>query len=686
MNAARKSGAAREAVAGGAPAEAGMILLDLSFQPFAIDHGATSILAARSRDRRCQDTVDADPSLAVAADVRDLMQRAEPTGPDSMKVSFLVGKLAYTGRTYLVEPQGARQSLIVLHLSRDVSARDPLAEVGTRYRLTEREHEVLRGIAIGLTNKELAQRMNITPNTVKTFLRLVMVKMRVTRRSGVVAKLLEHIDVKVVSRLLQLILCFSILCGAPQAGAAAATCSPPLCVNRLDDSAAAPLPGMLRFAVLRAPAGGSITFDPALSGRTILLDASLRSNHIRIDRDIAIQGPGSNLLTVSGGTATRIFFIEGSTVRIDGLTLADGLGKGGDGAPGTGGAGGGGGAAGMGGAIFLNSGSLMLSGVVLSGNRAAGGSGANGGSTFGPGEGGSGGGFGGNGASGPKGAGATGDLRGKGARPAGSGGAGGDSAAAGVGGGEAGFGGGGGGGGLSIDGSGRTAGPGGGNGFGGGAGGAAGFLDTDGTSAASFGGVGGAALGGAVFVRSGFLQLADTSFLGNSTTGGLGAAGSADGPTKGGALFLCTTELCGAGSEAAGTWSGNTSFRGNAADLRAGEGCLGRGDTDVCGRLASSRATHFAVSAPPSTQPGVPFSVVVTALDADNIPVFNYAATVRIASSDEGMILLSGTRFSGGVGAVTVALKTPGAQTISATDTVNGSVEGRSNAIEVIRQ
>ena len=687
MSAGRKGNAPREAMAGGAPAEAGMILLDLSFQPFAIDQGATSILAARSRDRRCQDTVDPDPSSAVAGDVRDLMQRAEPTGPDSMKVSFLVGKLAYTGRTYLLEPQGARQSLIVLHLKRDVSARDPLAEVGSRYRLTEREHEALRGIAIGLTNKELAQRMNITPNTVKSFLRLVMVKMGVTRRSGVVAKLLEHIDVKGVSRLLQLILCFSMLCEVPpQARAAAATCSPPLCVNRLDDSAAAPLPGMLRFAVLSAPAGGSITFDPALSGRTILLDASSRSNHIRIDRDIAIQGPGSNLLTVSGGNATRIFFIEGSTVRIDGLTLADGLGKGGDGAPGTGGAGGGGGAAGMGGAIFLNSGSLILSGVVLSGNRAVGGNGGNGGSSFGPGEGGSGGGFGGNGASGPKGAGATGDLRGKGANSAGSGGAGGDSVGAGVGGGEAGFGGGGGGGGLSIDGSGRTGGPAGGNGFGGGTGGAPGFLNADGTSIASVGGAGGAAVGGAVFVRSGFLQLADTPFLGNSTTGGLGGAGAADGPTKGGALFLCWDELCGAGSEAAGAWSGNTSFRGNAADLRAGEGCLGRGDTDVCGRLASSRATHFAVSAPPSTSPGVPFSVVVTALDADNIPVFTYAGTVHIASSDEGLILLSGTRFSGGVGAVTITLKTLGTQTISATDTAGGSMDGRSNAIEVIRQ
>ena len=45
---------------------------------------------------------------------------------------------------------------------------------------------------MGLTNKQLAQQLNITPNTVKAFLRLVMVKMGVARRSGVVVKLLEH--------------------------------------------------------------------------------------------------------------------------------------------------------------------------------------------------------------------------------------------------------------------------------------------------------------------------------------------------------------------------------------------------------------------------------------------------------------------------------------------------------------
>ncbi len=686
MSAKRKDDAPSESVTGRGVADVGMILTDLSYQPLAIDQGAASILAALSHPRRCQDAVDPHPASTVSVDIRDLMRRAVPDGLDSMKTKFRVGLFAYTGRAYLVEPQnGARQPLMALHLERDWSAYDPLAQLGFRYHFTEREQDALRGIAMGLTNKEVAQRMNITPNTVKTFLRLIMVKMGVTRRTGVVAKLLEHIDVKRISVLL-LVVCW-LACnveGLAQTLSSAAFCAPPLCVNRADDSSTAPLPGMLRFAVLSAPAGGLIAFDPALSGRTIMMDASSRNNHIRIDRDVTIQGPGSSLLTVSGGNATRIFFLDGCTARIGGLTLANGLGKGGEGAPGTGGAGGGGGAAGVGGAIFLNRGSLVLNGVLLSGNRAVGGNGGSAGYTFGPGEGGGGGGFGGNGAGGPEGAGEMGARRGNGANPAGSGGAGGDSVGAGVTGGDAGFGGGGGGG-LSIGGSGRAGGSGGGNGFGGGVGGAAGFLDADGTAGASSGGGGGAALGGAVFVRSGFLQLVDTAFFSNSTTGGLGATGSANGPAKGGALFLCAAELCGAGSDAAAVWSGSSSFRGNAADVTAGEGCPGRGDTDVCGRLASSLVTHFAVFAPPSTPPGVPFSVVVTALDEDNIPVLTYAGTVHLASSDKGSILPSDTKLSGGAAAFSITLKTPGVQTITATDAASDLMEGSSHTIEVVR-
>jgi DNA-binding CsgD family transcriptional regulator len=40
----------------------------------------------------------------------------------------------------------------------------------------------------GLTSKEIAARMSISPNTVKAFLRLVMVKMGVSTRSGIVGR------------------------------------------------------------------------------------------------------------------------------------------------------------------------------------------------------------------------------------------------------------------------------------------------------------------------------------------------------------------------------------------------------------------------------------------------------------------------------------------------------------------
>jgi hypothetical protein len=40
----------------------------------------------------------------------------------------------------------------------------------------------------GLTSKEIATRMQISPNTVKAFVRLVMVKMKVSTRSGITGK------------------------------------------------------------------------------------------------------------------------------------------------------------------------------------------------------------------------------------------------------------------------------------------------------------------------------------------------------------------------------------------------------------------------------------------------------------------------------------------------------------------
>ncbi|MBS1859723.1 MAG: hypothetical protein JST11_30405 [Acidobacteria bacterium] len=343
---------------------------------------------------------------------------------------------------------------------------------------------------------------------------------------------------------------------------------------------------MLRYAVLKAAGGAVITFDVSLRHKVIQLDRGSPNNHIAIDRDVTIEGPGPDLLTISGGNATRIFFISGGVVQLSGFTLAEGAARGGAGGPATGGAGGGGGAAGLGGAIFLQNGTLVLNAIVFSRNRAFGGNGGAPGTTVNAGRGGGGGGFGGNsvepGIGGPGGAlNAAGEPRGG---AGGSGGMGGSSAGAG---GEGGWGGGGGGGGVGFaDGVGRgaTGGP---SGFAGGVGGAGGYFNAEtGDEVPGGGGCGGSALGGALFATSGLLHLNDTLFLDNSSVAGLGASGAVNGVAKGGALFLCSSSYCGPGHDAIAVLSGNTVFKANSAsDAGVDQTCTGRDDADVCGPI-----------------------------------------------------------------------------------------------------
>jgi len=69
------------------------------------------------------------------------------------------------------------------------SSYSALAEISEQFDLTQRERETVEFLLQGLTSKEIATRMQISPNTVKAFLRLVMVKMKVSTRSGIAGKL-----------------------------------------------------------------------------------------------------------------------------------------------------------------------------------------------------------------------------------------------------------------------------------------------------------------------------------------------------------------------------------------------------------------------------------------------------------------------------------------------------------------
>ncbi|MGA7382839.1 MAG: helix-turn-helix transcriptional regulator [Terriglobales bacterium] len=78
---------------------------------------------------------------------------------------------------------------LVLLLERSTNGAVKLTEICTRFGLTPRELETVKLLFEGLTSKEIAERMKISPNTVKAFLRLVMVKMGVSTRSGIIGKI-----------------------------------------------------------------------------------------------------------------------------------------------------------------------------------------------------------------------------------------------------------------------------------------------------------------------------------------------------------------------------------------------------------------------------------------------------------------------------------------------------------------
>ena len=84
-------------------------------------------------------------------------------------------------------------------------------------------------------------------------------------------------------------------------------------VTTTNDSGA----GSLRQAIADATPGDTITF--AVTGTITLMSGELAFN-----KDLSIQGPNANLLTISGNNTSRIFNISGGAVNLSGLSISNG--------------------------------------------------------------------------------------------------------------------------------------------------------------------------------------------------------------------------------------------------------------------------------------------------------------------------------------------------------------------------
>jgi len=171
-------------------AEAGVALVDLAFQTVAMDQGAAWIVSAASEDGQ-QKQEDTRGLTSLPPSIRALIAVVDPASGCPAEMRFRAGNESYQVRASLMAPFGpaSQGPCYVVQFQRQVKTVDPLGELSIKFRLTDREREALSGIAIGLTSKEVAQRMNIAPSTVKAFLRLIMIKTGAPNRAGIVARL-----------------------------------------------------------------------------------------------------------------------------------------------------------------------------------------------------------------------------------------------------------------------------------------------------------------------------------------------------------------------------------------------------------------------------------------------------------------------------------------------------------------
>lgn len=168
-----------------APSSAGLLLLDSRLNPILVSRVAAQILCYPHDPEMVKDI-----DRFFARKVHSTLVSKESLNELAFHREIQSGRRSYLCRTFQ-ESSVTKQhgpSVIVVLLERDPAT--SLRQISEKFRLTMREREVLEFLSQGLTSKEIAVRMKISPNTVKAFLRLIMIKMGVSTRSGIVGKVM----------------------------------------------------------------------------------------------------------------------------------------------------------------------------------------------------------------------------------------------------------------------------------------------------------------------------------------------------------------------------------------------------------------------------------------------------------------------------------------------------------------
>ncbi len=171
--------------------DTGFLLLNAALKPLYVNPQGVEILFYPERPTKTKDFAD-----QLASKIRTMVTNGGPSGRISVCEEFLSGRRHYVCRFFDGglpgnKSSGSNESSLAVLLERSPEATADILKICDQYHLTPREGEAVRLLVRGLANKEIAARMEISPNTLKIFLRLAMMKMGVSSRSGIMSKFIH---------------------------------------------------------------------------------------------------------------------------------------------------------------------------------------------------------------------------------------------------------------------------------------------------------------------------------------------------------------------------------------------------------------------------------------------------------------------------------------------------------------
>jgi DNA-binding CsgD family transcriptional regulator len=166
---------------------AGFLLTDSLLNPISFNAEAIQILNYPEKLTNL-----ARSELFLAEKIRSTLISRQSSGEAAFVTEFQSGRRRYFCRAFLVDSNAKEpfQPSIAILLERGPAALVPLSRVCQQFKLTRREREVLEYLLQGMSSKVIANRMNLSPSTVKSFLRLIMIKTGASSRSAMLGKIL----------------------------------------------------------------------------------------------------------------------------------------------------------------------------------------------------------------------------------------------------------------------------------------------------------------------------------------------------------------------------------------------------------------------------------------------------------------------------------------------------------------